>query len=106
VLNPILPLLPLGTLAANLCGGFLMGIALQALAAYPSAPPALRLAVMTDFLGWFTTFSTFSSEVVALFVRRRYSWAFCTYRRAVVGALALSAARLVAAQWLLGRGEP
>jgi len=51
VLNPILPTLPLGTLAANLLGGLLMGGAMGLFAHYEALPIAWRLAIITGFLG-------------------------------------------------------
>jgi CrcB protein len=65
-LNPRLPSLPLGTLAANLIGAYLIGIAVGVFVAHPSIAPAWRLFFVTGFLGALTTFSTFSAEAVAL----------------------------------------
>ena len=65
-LNPRLAHLPLGTLAANLLGGYIIGIAVAAFAAHPSVPPFWRLLLITGFLGGLTTFSTFSAESVVL----------------------------------------
>lgn len=74
-LNPVFPTLPLGTLAANLLGGLLVGLAVAYFERHPSLPPELRLMVITGFLGGLTTFSTFSSEVVSLIARGEYLWA-------------------------------
>lgn len=68
-LNPRWPLMPLGTLCANLLGGWLIGLALAWTSAHPELPPALRLFIITGFLGGLTTFSTFSAENVALLMR-------------------------------------
>lgn len=65
-LNPLLAALPLGTLAANWLGALLIGAALGVFAAVPSAPPALRLFLITGLLGGLTTFSTFSAESLSL----------------------------------------
>jgi CrcB protein len=65
-LNPRLAHLPLGTLAANLVGGYLIGIAIAAFALHPSVSPLWRLLLVTGFLGGLTTFSTFSAESVVL----------------------------------------
>src|SRR6185369_2595965 len=62
--NPLHDSLPLGTLAANLLGGYLIGIAVAYFGARPDLPPEVRLFVVTGFLGGLTTFSTFSAEVV------------------------------------------
>ena len=63
-LNPLLAAMPLGTLAANLIGGYLVGIAVGLFHLHAGLPPALKLFVVTGFLGGLTTFSTFSAEVV------------------------------------------
>ena len=68
-LNPVFPSIPLGTLTANLLGGFLVGFLLIWLNRHPGLPPELRLLVITGFLGGLTTFSTFSAEVVTLLSR-------------------------------------
>ncbi|HEV8693053.1 MAG TPA: fluoride efflux transporter CrcB [Lysobacter sp.] len=74
-LNPLLPELPLGTLAANLIGGYLIGLVLAWFAMTQSASPEARLLVVTGFLGALTTFSTFSAEAVTLMQRQQYGWA-------------------------------
>ena len=65
-LNPIFVSIPLGTLAANLVGGYLVGVAVMLFHINTSLPPELRLFLVTGFLGGLTTFSSFSAEVVAL----------------------------------------
>lgn len=74
-LNPIFPTLPLGTLAANVLGGLLIGIALGLFSHFEMLAPALRLAITTGFLGGLTTFSTFSAETANLMLRAEYLWA-------------------------------
>lgn len=74
LLNPIFPTLPLGTLAANILGGLLMGFALGIFAQFETLPPAVRLALTTGFLGGLTTFSTFSAETSTLLLRTEYRW--------------------------------
>ena len=65
----------LGTLAANLGGGFLIGIALGFFTDYPHIPAEWRLFAITGFLGGLTTFSTFSGEAMLLLQRGDYAWA-------------------------------
>ncbi len=74
MLNPVFPTLPLGTLAANLIGGFLMGLAMGAISHFETLTPEARLLVTTGFLGGLTTFSTFSAETVTLLARQQFGW--------------------------------
>ncbi len=92
VLNPIFPTLPLGTLAANLGGGLLMGFAMEIITRHALLPPEIRLLVTTGFLGGLTTFSTFSAEIVTLLLRREYLWGAIAVAVHVVGSLALTVA--------------
>ncbi|HUN94055.1 MAG TPA: fluoride efflux transporter CrcB [Burkholderiaceae bacterium] len=102
-LNPIFPTIPLGTLSANLTGGFLMGVAVEAFATHANAPPELRLALTTGFLGGFTTFSTFSAEAVHLISRRLYGWSFALVGIHVIGCLFPTAIGREAARLVLWR---
>jgi len=88
--NPVLPILPLGTLAANLIGGLLVGVAVAYFERYPALPPEARLFAITGFLGGLTTFSTFSSEVVGLIGRGEYLWATGAASAHLFGSLVLT----------------
>jgi fluoride exporter len=75
-LNPLLPALPLGTLVANLSGGYLVGLAIAYFGDHAAIAPEVRLLVITGFLGALTTYSTFSAEAVALISRAQFAmWA-------------------------------
>jgi len=74
-LNPVFAPLPLGTLTANLLGGYLIGAAVAVFHVNVELPPELKLFFITGFLGALTTFSTFSAEVVHLIQNARYAWA-------------------------------
>ena len=89
-LNHLLPTLPLGTLVANLVGGYLIGLALALFAQAPNLAPEWRLFVITGFLGGLTTFSTFSAEVVAALQQGRLGWAAATISTHLLGSLALT----------------
>ena len=65
-LNSYFPRIPPGTLAANLIGGYIIGVAVAFFATYSELAPESRLFIVTGFCGGLTTFSTFSSEIVAL----------------------------------------
>lgn len=79
--------LPVGTLAANLLGGYLIGLAVAAFAQHPQWPQTWRLFVVTGFLGGLTTFSSFSAEVVALLQQARLWPALATSALHLVGSL-------------------
>jgi len=92
-LNPaVLPgtALPLGTLAANLIGGYLVGAAVALFQAMPELDPLWRLALITGFLGALTTFSSFSAEVVAMLGQGRYALALGTAAVHLLGSLLLT----------------
>lgn len=101
LLNPLFPTVPLGTLAANLIGGFLVGVAAALFAIKSGLPPELRLLCVTGFLGGLTTFSTFSAEVVTLLDRGQFAWACGTAGLHLFGSLALTALGMVATRWVL-----
>lgn len=89
-LNALFPTIPLGTLAANLIGGYLIGIAIAVFAHHPVLSPEWRLFVITGFLGGLTTFSTFSVEVTALIQEGRILWAFGAISAHVIGSLTMT----------------
>jgi CrcB protein len=74
-LNAVNPNLPYGTLAANLVGGYLVGVAVEYFSQQGGLPVEVRLFVITGFLGGLTTFSSFSAEAVGLLMENRYAWA-------------------------------
>ena len=90
LLNPLVPTLPLGTLAANLIGGYLMGIAMGVLTHYASLPMETRLFIVTGFLGGLTTFSTFSAEAVTLLSRQQYGWVAAHVSLHLLGSLIMT----------------
>jgi CrcB protein len=89
-LNALFPALPPGTLAANLVGGYLVGVAIAFLGAHPSLPPQWRLFIVTGFLGGLTTFSTFSAEVVGNLAQGHVGWSLATVAAHVVGSVAMT----------------
>ena len=100
VLNVLFPALPLGTLVANLVGGYLMGISMGLIALGGLLSPELRLLVTTGFLGGLTTFSTFSAESVTLFSRGEYGWASLHLFGHVFGSLLMTMLGLMTVQLL------
>ena len=89
-LNLVVPNLPLGTLASNLIGGFLIGVAVEYFLHHAQLPAELRLLVITGFLGSLTTFSTFSVEAVELLSLQRYGWAVLLIGLHLVGSLLMT----------------
>lgn len=83
-------LMPLGTLAANLIGGYLVGVCVGVFQQLPDLDPVWRLALVTGFLGALTTFSSFSAEVVALLQQGRLALAAGTASLHLFGSLALT----------------
>lgn len=90
-LNPVFPTLPLGTLAANLLGGYLIGVAVAYFSVNASLPPEIRLLIITGFMGALTTFSTFSIEIVTLITRGQLGWALAAIGAHLLGSLAMTA---------------
>lgn len=94
-LNPLNTTFPLGTLVANLVGGFGIGVALAWFAQQSGISPEWRLFAITGLLGGLTTFSTFSGEVVELVGRQQYAWAIASTGAHVIGSLTMTALGLL-----------
>lgn len=101
LLNPLFPTLPMGTLAANLTGGMLIGLASTYFEHNAALPPEWRLMVITGFLGGLTTFSTFSLEVVTLLARREYGWGLGAAGLHLLGSLGMTALGILLVSTLL-----
>jgi CrcB protein len=95
--------LPVGTLAANLAGGWLIGLLVAIFQAQPQIDPLWRLALVTGFLGALTTFSTFSMETVGLLLQERLGQAFALASLHLAGSLALTWVGLKCGQLVVGR---
>ena len=91
--------IPLGTLAANLIGAYLVGVCVGVFQSLPQLDPLWRLALVTGFLGALTTFSSFSAEVVAMLSQQRYALALGTAAVHLVGSLVLTVAGIYSASW-------
>ncbi len=99
--NAVLPSLPLGTLASNLSGGLLIGVAVEFFGQRTGLAPEWRLLVITGFLGGLTTFSTFSAESVGLLQRGQVGWALGHAALHLAGSVLLTFAGIVLARGLL-----
>lgn len=98
--NPVFPTVPMGTLAANLIGGYLVGVAVAIFNHHPGLAPEWRLFAVTGFLGGLTTFSTFSSEVVNLLLKEQYIWAVTAAGTHVGGSLMMTILGIYTVTWL------
>ena len=97
-LNPLNPVVPPGTLVANVAGGYLVGLALAWFAEQPSLSPEWKLFVITGFLGGLTTFSTFSAEVMSAFQQGRIGSALAMVALHLAGSLLATWAGLATVQ--------
>lgn len=100
--NALLFTIPLGTLGANLLGGYLIGLAIGFFNHHPLLSPEYRLLVITGFLGGLTTFSSFSAEVATLLQSERYGWALATVSVHVIGSVTLTIAGIMTINALRG----
>ena len=100
LLNRYFPTVPPGTLAANLIGCYLIGVALALFTQYPGFAPEWRLFVTTGFCGGLTTFSTFSAEVVFLMQSGRTAGALLAIAVHLGGALLMTFAGVGTVTWL------
>jgi CrcB protein len=99
-LNRYFPTIPPGTLAANLIGCYIIGVAIAFFTTYPHFAPEWRLFVTTGFCGGLTTFSTFSAEIVILLQSGRTLWAMGAIAAHLVGSLLLTFAGIATVIWL------
>lgn len=99
-LNALWPTVPPGTLAANLIGGYLVGLAIAFFATYSAIAPEWRLFVITGFCGGLTTFSTFSAEIVTLLQQGRAAWALAAAGAHVAGSVLATVAGIATMAWL------
>ena len=91
----------LGGLAANLIGGYLVGVCVATFQSMPQIDPVWRLLLVTGFLGALTTLSTFSAEVIAMLQQRRYALALGTASLHLFGSLLLTVAGIQNALFLI-----
>jgi len=99
-LNANVPSLPLGTLTANLLGGYLVGLAIAFFMQHPALSPEWRLFIITGFLGGLTTFSTFSAETVTLLIRGQYAWGAGIIAAHLGGSLLMTVLGIQTFKWL------
>jgi CrcB protein len=98
-LNSLWPAVPPGTLAANLVGGYIVGIAIALFATFPAISPEWRLLIITGFCGGLTTFSTFSAELVTLLQQGRGLVAVGAAAAHVLGSVGMTFAGIGTVLW-------
>ena len=94
-------LIPWGTLAANIVGGYLIGVCIAVFQALPELDPVWKLLLVTGFLGGLTTFSSFSAEVVGFLLQQRYTLALGTALVHVAGSLLMTVAGIKSATYFI-----
>jgi CrcB protein len=99
-LNAYFPAIPPGTLAANLIGGYIIGLAVAFFASFSALAPEWRLFVITGFCGGLTTFSTFSAEIVTLLQQGRALWAVGAAASHLAGSILMTFAGIGTVVWL------
>jgi CrcB protein len=99
-LNSQFPLVPPGTLAANLLGAYIIGFAVALFAAFPALPAEWRLMIVTGFCGGLTTFSTFSVELVTLLQQGRSMWAIAEALVHLLGSVLMTFAGIGTVAWI------
>ncbi len=99
--NALWAAVPPGTLAANLLGAYIVGVAMAAFAQMPGWSPEWRLLLITGFCGGLTTFSTFSAEVVTQLQAGRTAMALLAILVHLGGSLLLTILGVLSVQaWL------
>lgn len=88
---------PFATLAVNVIGSFILGLLIELLALVWSPPQELRALIVVGVLGAFTTFSTFSMDVVLQVERGEANWAMVY----VIASVVLSVGGFFAGMYLV-----
>ena len=101
-LNGLFPDVPPGTLAANLVGGYIVGIAIAYFGSAPDISPEWRLFIITGFCGGLTTFSTFSGEIVSLMQQGRLAMAGGAIAAHVIGSVVMTILGIGSFAWIAG----
>ena len=103
-LNPAVAEQPMGTLTANLIGGYLIGLSVAFFMQHPGLSPEWRLFIITGFLGGLTTFSTFSAETVSLLIRGQYAWGTTIIAAHLGGSLLMTILGMQTFKWIQAGG--
>lgn len=102
-MNSFMPSIPPGTLAANLIGGYVVGLAVAFFADTPDIAPEWRLLIITGFCGGLTTFSTFSAEIVTLIQQGELARMALAISLHLAGSVLMTIAGIATWQWIAVR---
>jgi CrcB protein len=94
---------PVGTLAINLIGSFLLGAIMEIGVAGGMLAPTLRVALATGVMGGFTTYSTFNYETLQFFRDGAWTAGTANVAATVFGCLLAGVAGLAAGRVVVGR---
>lgn len=83
--------IPIGTLVANLSGGWLIGLLIGYFSQASTLAPEWRLFAITGLCGALTTFSTFSLEMFAAIQEGKWTMAVAGIVLHVVGSILMTA---------------
>lgn len=100
LLNALFAPIPPGTLAANLIGAYIIGLAVGFFTQNAGIPPEWRLLIITGFCGGLTTFSTFSAEITSLVQGGRFGMLAGAIVLHVGGSLALTLLGIATIGWM------
>ena len=90
-LNSSYHAIPWGTLAANLSGGWLVGVLIGFFTHGSTLAPEWRLFAITGLCGALTTFSTFSLEMFGALQEGKWAMALTGILAHVVGSIVMTA---------------
>lgn len=93
---------PVGTLAVNLLGSFLLSTLMYVGLNSASLGPDLRLALTTGVMGGFTTYSTFTYETLEYLQSASWGLAGLNITLTVVGCLAAAVAGFAVGRMIVG----
>jgi CrcB protein len=94
---------PLGTLLVNLLGSFAIAVVMHLATKTALMAPAVRVALVTGFLGGFTTYSSFTYETLNLLQGGAVGLGLAYLVGTVAGCLLCGVLGLLCAGWAVGR---
>lgn len=102
-LNPTTGFMPIGTLAVNMLGAFIIAVGMTFFAKMPNLDPAWKLMITTGFCGGLTTFSTFTAETLSLFQLGKSFAALSNILLNLAGSMAMAALAFALMAWIFNK---